>query len=257
MKRFLTICAAAALGVATLAAPAWADEDPQAPLSAPVSTEQVQSDPQPATVDESPAPASEEAPGAAAQDEQEQADEPIVTEWHTWKSPTYAPDAKNANDVGWPQSYVGAGQIAPTDCSTTYQQDRYVGTREQIDAVIGDHVLDGLPPEDGQIEQGWTFVSTEPCAEVVTPTPEPTPLPSETTPVPVVAPEVPVVAAPTETPTLAPVVSEVGTTATLAATGSNDVLWGVLVAAMLIVAGLTIVLLSRRGATEPPAQHRR
>lgn len=55
MKRFLSICAAAVLGVATLSAPAWADETSQEPISGPVAVSEVQTPPEPEIVDESPA----------------------------------------------------------------------------------------------------------------------------------------------------------------------------------------------------------
>jgi len=89
-----------------------------------------------------------------------------ISEWHTWVTPKWF-EGLNGH-VGYPagafpQAYVGAGQIAPTECETTYQQDRYYGTRAQIDAVIGDHVLDGPPPEDAAIVKDWKYVSTAEC----------------------------------------------------------------------------------------------
>ena len=216
MKRFLSICAAAALAVATLSAPAWADENVQEPVSAPESTEQVQSDPEPVIVDESPAPAVEEAQPAPVVEEQVAPEarktEPehiettfchkpgednqktlttdddgflqghlghgdtlgacaalpeVVTEWHTWASPKWFEGLSGhvgAPNDAWNQTYVGAGQIAPTACEVTYQQDKYTGTRAQIDAVLADQVLTGPNPyEDAALVKDWTFVSSEAC----------------------------------------------------------------------------------------------
>ncbi|WP_456826734.1 hypothetical protein [Cellulomonas sp. P5_E12] len=88
----------------------------------------------------------------------------ILSEWHTWKSPTYAPNAHNKDDVGWPQTYVGPGKIAPTTCGTTYQQDLYKGTRAQIDTILADGKLTGPnPPEDANFVKQWYFVSSAPC----------------------------------------------------------------------------------------------
>lgn len=91
-------------------------------------------------------------------------------EWYTWDPGTWAPGASNANDVGWPQALVGAGKLVPTACETTYQQDLYGGTREQIDAVVGDGVLAKLGPnlyEDSSIVKAWHFVSTAKCPPLV------------------------------------------------------------------------------------------
>ena len=91
-------------------------------------------------------------------------DPEILTEWYTWATGSWAPDAQDADDVNWPQTLVGPGQIAPTDCETTYQQDKYVGTREAIDAVIDDGILTNIgQPEDHLIVQDWVFVSTDEC----------------------------------------------------------------------------------------------
>lgn len=100
-----------------------------------------------------------------------------VTEWHTWAAPTYVPGLNGhggADQIGWPQAYLGAGQIEPT-CEQTVQQDKYVGTRAQIDAIISDGVLTS-PSEDNAVVQDWTFVSGPECE------PEPTPTPTETKP---------------------------------------------------------------------------
>jgi hypothetical protein len=93
----------------------------------------------------------------------------VLTEWHTWKAPEWVPGLEEggATDVGWPQSYVGPGQIEPTDCEVTYQQDKYVGTREQIDAVLDDDRLDGPAsnPEDAGLAKEWHFSSTAECPD--------------------------------------------------------------------------------------------
>lgn len=92
----------------------------------------------------------------------------LVTEWHTWLSPTYTPDATDASGIGWDQTYLGAGQIAPPACSTTVQQDLYTGTREQIDAVLADGVLTNVDGtiEDHALVQDWNIVSSDPCPVV-------------------------------------------------------------------------------------------
>lgn len=90
--------------------------------------------------------------------------EAILCEWHTWDTGGFYPDANGAGDVGWPQDYVGPGQIAPTECESTYQQDLYRGTRAEIDALYADGVLDGPnPPEDHALVVDWEFVSTDLC----------------------------------------------------------------------------------------------
>jgi hypothetical protein len=90
----------------------------------------------------------------------------IVTEWYTWDTGAWTPNATGASTTHWPQTLVGAGQIAPTTCETTYQQDKYVGTRAAIDAVLADGILtnNGLP-EDFLIVKDWKFVSTGECQE--------------------------------------------------------------------------------------------
>ena len=87
-------------------------------------------------------------------------------EWYTWDTGSYTPNATGASDVHWPQTLVGAGKIAPTTCGLTYQQDLYGGTRAQIDAVIGDGVLTGNPPEDSAIVKDWHFASSDKCPEI-------------------------------------------------------------------------------------------
>lgn len=84
--------------------------------------------------------------------------------WVTWLAPGWFPNATDADSIGWPQSFVGLGQIAPTVCETTHQQDRYVGDREDIDALLADGSLTGPnPPEDNGVVTEWNIVSTEAC----------------------------------------------------------------------------------------------
>jgi hypothetical protein len=97
----------------------------------------------------------------------------VVTEWHTWQTSlageTNPPT--NGSHVTWPQTYVGAGQIAPTQCGVWYQQDLYEGTREAIDAVLADgHLTDTPGPgyEDAGLVKDWRFVYGGDC-----PVPEP------------------------------------------------------------------------------------
>lgn len=97
--------------------------------------------------------------------------------WYTWDVGIYNPDAENSLDVGWPQTLVGRGQVVPP-CGKTYQQDRYEGTNEQIEAVTADGILRGDPHndyyEDSEIVTDWLFVSGPVCPEpTVTPDPEP------------------------------------------------------------------------------------
>jgi hypothetical protein len=91
--------------------------------------------------------------------------------WVTWKSPVYHADLQGhvgaPSDI-WNQTFVSFDKTSPDSC-TTYQQDRYQGSREDIEAVLSDGILTGPSPyEDGGIVTDWTFVSTEGC-------PEPTP----------------------------------------------------------------------------------
>lgn len=91
-------------------------------------------------------------------------DAPPITEWHTWETELAdgVTTPTTANDVTWPQDYVGPGQLTPP-CGIWYQQDRYVGTADEIDDVIEDGVLDGLPPEDSGIVAEWHFVYGGDC----------------------------------------------------------------------------------------------
>lgn len=93
---------------------------------------------------------------------------PQVDIWVTWETPVWFPGLNGhvgAPANAFPQTLVGIGQITPTDCETTYQQDRYVGTQAEIDAVLADHTLTGPPNpyEDGSIVEDWRFVSTDTC----------------------------------------------------------------------------------------------
>lgn len=93
----------------------------------------------------------------------------ILCEWHTWDTNAWTPDATNSSGVNWPQTYVGAGQIAPTECEVTYQQDLYRGTRAQIDAVLdGNELTEG---EDSGIVKAWVIKSTDECIEEEEPPP--------------------------------------------------------------------------------------
>lgn len=84
--------------------------------------------------------------------------------WVTWSTSFLVSNPQNANDVAWPQTFLGFGQIAP-ECGVQVQQDHYVGSREAIDAVLADDTLDGLPPEDsGVVTPGWVFVDGGVCA---------------------------------------------------------------------------------------------
>lgn len=102
--------------------------------------------------------------------------EAVYCEWYTWDTNDWTPDGTDASSVNWPQTLVGAGQIAPTECETTYQQDLYEGTRAEIDAIIdGDELTYG---EDFGAVKAWVVVSTDECVEE-SPTPEPSVTPSE------------------------------------------------------------------------------
>lgn len=91
----------------------------------------------------------------------------VVTEWHTWiVSEVYTANPQNADDVAWPQTYLGAGQLVAPTCDTWVQQDHYQGTRAQIDAVTADGILErnGDWYEDGAIGMGqWVFVYSGAC----------------------------------------------------------------------------------------------
>ena len=90
-----------------------------------------------------------------------------VTEWHTWAVPPPYVDLnpENSDDVNWPQTYVGPGKIAPTDCGLLYQQDKYTGTRDEIDAVLEDGSL--TQGEDFHLTVEWKFVWGPECEEPV------------------------------------------------------------------------------------------
>ena len=87
--------------------------------------------------------------------------------WVTWESPVYHADLNGHVDAPsdiWNQTFVSFGQTAPNSC-TTYQQDKYEGSRADIEAVLADSILTGPPSpyEDGGIVKDWTFVSTGNC----------------------------------------------------------------------------------------------
>lgn len=108
-----------------------------------------------------------------------------VTEVYTWE----LPNGGTPENVTWPQTLVGKGDLTPEKCDVTYQVDTYVGTREEIDAVVLDGILTG-PAEDGGIVTEWHYNSgpicevTPPVEPTPTPTPEPTEPPVEPTPTP-------------------------------------------------------------------------
>lgn len=83
--------------------------------------------------------------------------------WVTWQTTFLTENPQGANDVTWPQSFIGIGQIAPV-CDQQVQQDRYVGSREAIDAILADDTLDGLPPEDSGVVTSWALVDGGVCA---------------------------------------------------------------------------------------------
>jgi len=74
----------------------------------------------------------------------------------------------DANSVTWPQTLAGLGVVQPK-CGEVIQVDTYKGTRAEIDAVVGDGILSGLPPEDSGIlvPGSWYFLVGEACPEPV------------------------------------------------------------------------------------------
>ncbi len=90
----------------------------------------------------------------------------ILCEWYTWDVHGYFPSASVGEDVNWPQDLVGQGQISPQQCGVTYQQDLYRGTRDEIDAVVGDGLLTySGQAEDHALVQSWHFVSSDACGD--------------------------------------------------------------------------------------------
>jgi hypothetical protein len=85
----------------------------------------------------------------------------VVTETYSWR----LPDGGSASDVTWPQPLVGAGRLVPSECGVTYQVDTYTGTREAIDAVVGDGVLIDAA-EDAAVYVGHEFTYGGDCPEV-------------------------------------------------------------------------------------------
>lgn len=169
MKKVITAGAAIVLALA-LASPAAAFADEvEAPVSAPLATEQE------AVAPEAPAPASEPAEEATAPEEVAPVAEVStlterpskVTEWHTWAvGEVLDTPPVDASDVSWPQTYVGAGQVAPTQCGVWYQQDQYKGTRAEIDAILADSTL--TYGEDFDVIETWKFVYGGDCPPPVT-----------------------------------------------------------------------------------------
>jgi len=83
--------------------------------------------------------------------------------WVTWETTFLVDNPKNDQDVTWPQSFIGFGKIAPV-CDQQVQQDRYVGSREAIDAILADDILTGNPPEDSGVVKEWLLVDGGKCA---------------------------------------------------------------------------------------------
>lgn len=143
--------------------------------------------------------------------------DPKVNEWHTWLVPSVRTDEpKNAGDVDWPQVYLGAGQLTP-ECGWA-QQDRYVGKRSQIDAILADGVLEY--GEDFHVVKEWRYVYGGPCS---TPTPTPTPT---STPEPSATPTPSATPSSTPTPSVTPSLSATSTP-TPAATPTPEATEGV------------------------------
>lgn len=117
--------------------------------------------------------------------------EPILHETYSWLTTlkpgvTTGPESWTATDVTWNQILRGIGVHVPK-CEEILQIDDYVGTRSEIDAVVGDGILTGLPPEDSGIIVAWHFAVGGPCPVIVPPTGEPVPpVVTETPDVPVI-----------------------------------------------------------------------
>ena len=88
---------------------------------------------------------------------------PDVEEWHTWEitEGVLADDPQTADDVNWPQTYVGPGEILPTECGIWYQTDRYIGAEEHIDVVLEDGIL--TKGEDFHLAVEWRFTYGGDC----------------------------------------------------------------------------------------------
>lgn len=119
--------------------------------TAPPAEDQVVAVEQPAAAP-APAPAPEEqTPVSAPSKEKKVEKPPVLTEWYTWRMPAGSSD----QNVKFPQALVGAGIIDSTECGVWYQQDKYVGTRDEIDAVLdGDKLTKG---EDYGVVKDWSF----------------------------------------------------------------------------------------------------
>lgn len=87
----------------------------------------------------------------------------VVEEWHTWHivDGVTTTDSGTADEVTWPQAYLGEGYLNGTECGEWYQQDRYVGTREEIDAIVADGKL--AYGEDFDVVTEWTVTQVD-CA---------------------------------------------------------------------------------------------
>jgi LPXTG-motif cell wall-anchored protein len=169
----------------------------------------------------------------------------VFCEWYTWDTQGYFPSAVDGGDVSWPQTLVGAGQISPETCETTYQQDLYKGTREQIDAVLDGNLLEdeGAYYEDHLLVKSWVFVSTDECIEVTEGVVDMcTNLDGNQEEVPEGYTFVDGICVKGSTPTL--------TEVTLAATGASETSFGAAAALALLLGGLGLTLLRRRVASE-------
>lgn len=93
----------------------------------------------------------------------------VLTEWHTWVIPSGAAivPSGDSRGNGWavgadgfPQPYLGAGQIAP-QCGQKVQQDKYKGEREEIDGILdGNELTQG---EDYDYVKQWIILVGDPC----------------------------------------------------------------------------------------------
>lgn len=83
--------------------------------------------------------------------------------WVTWETSFLVDNPQNDQDVTWPQSFLGFGKIAPV-CDQQVQQDLYIGSRADIDAILADDILTGNPPEDSGVVKEWLLVDGGKCA---------------------------------------------------------------------------------------------
>jgi hypothetical protein len=77
------------------------------------------------------------------------------TIWYTWK----LPNGGTQQNITWPQTLVGKGQIASPPCGVTYQIDSYAGNQSLIDAIVADRLLTIThgTPEDSAVVKSWHF----------------------------------------------------------------------------------------------------